>query len=326
MKWFEHQTSAHQNKKIRKIEIFYKDRGGQVVMAAIGRFWRLHEIVGSQGLGDDGLDTFSLPVDYGFEVLADDLFCSQDELFEFLELLANINSIDADSWRDQKIVYLPKLAERADTYTKRVAQRKEREQSREKTGQYGDRDRTVFEGCSKGVRTDLEQCSPPQTQTQSQEKEKGSLPKFSYPKEFEEIYFAYPKNRRGSKRAAFLQYQKFRPNMPGNIITVINRQKSEKNKADSLGIFYSEFPDLERWIKKANWEKDPFDFPEGNGNGEQPKRSRNPDCPRCRGSGLYERDRAPDGSPIMSSCNCERDGPNESQTAKPAASTLQSAG
>ena len=214
MKWFEHQTSAYQNKKIRKIEIFYKDRGGQVVMAAIGRFWRLHEIVGNQGLGDDGLDTFSLPRDYGLEVLADDLFCSQDELFEFLELLADINSIDADSWRDQKIVYLPKLAERADTYTKRVAQRKERGQSREKTGQYGDRDRTVFEGCSNGVQTDLEQCSPPQTQTQSQEKEKGSLPKFSYPKEFEEIYFAYPKNRRGSKRAAFLQYQKFRPNIP----------------------------------------------------------------------------------------------------------------
>ena len=85
MKWFEHQTSAYQNKKIRKIEIFYQDRGGQVVMAAIGRFWRLHEIVGSQGLGDDGLDTFSLPMDYGLEVLADDLFCSQDELFEFLE-------------------------------------------------------------------------------------------------------------------------------------------------------------------------------------------------------------------------------------------------
>jgi hypothetical protein len=119
MKWFEHQTSAHQNKKIRKIEIFYKDRGGQAVMAAVGRFWRLHEIVGNQGLGGDGLDTYSLPEDYGLEVLADDLFCSQDELIEFLNLLASINSIDADSWRDRQIIYLPKLAERADTYTKR---------------------------------------------------------------------------------------------------------------------------------------------------------------------------------------------------------------
>ena len=155
-------------------------------------------------------------------------------------------------------------------------------------------------------------------------RKKRSLSKFSYPKEFEEIYFAYPQNRRGSKRAAFLQYLKFKPSIPADVITVINRQKSEKSRANSLGIFYSEFPDLERWIKKANWEKDPFDFPDGNG--EQPKVSPNPDCPRCRGSGLYERDRAPDGSPIMSTCHCERDNPNESQTAKSAASTLQSAG
>ena len=155
-------------------------------------------------------------------------------------------------------------------------------------------------------------------------RKKRSLSKFSYPKEFEEIYFAYPQNRRGSKRAAFLQYLKFKPSIPADVITVINRQKSEKSRANSLGIFYSEFPDLERWIKKANWEKDPFDFPDGNG--EQPKVSPNPDCPRCRGSGLYERDRAPDGSPIMSTCHCERDNPNESQTAKSASSTLQSAG
>jgi hypothetical protein len=60
MKWFEHRTDAHGNKKIRKIEIFYKERGDQAVMAAIGRFWRLHEIVGTQGQGDDGLKTPSL--------------------------------------------------------------------------------------------------------------------------------------------------------------------------------------------------------------------------------------------------------------------------
>ncbi|MCG2770966.1 MAG: hypothetical protein L6277_02610 [Desulfobacterales bacterium] len=169
MKWFEHQTSAHQNKKIRKIEIFYKDRGGQAVMAAIGRFWRLHEIVGNQGLGDDGLDTFSLPVDYGFEVLADDLFCSQDELFEFLELLADINSIDADSWRDQKIVYLPKLAERADTYTKR------QNKIRSEKEQYSNSIRTQSDK--------VRECVSPQAQAQAPKKETPSLPKNSYPKE-----------------------------------------------------------------------------------------------------------------------------------------------
>lgn len=154
MKWFEHRTDAHGNKKIRKIEIFYKERGGQAVMAAIGRFWRLHEIVGMQGQADDGLDTFSLPDDYGLDVLADDLYCSQEELVEFFDLLAEINSIDAEAWQQHRRVYLPKLAERADTYTKRL-----------------NRIRTHKEPPSNNVRTGCEDNPTkfsPQTQTQAQ--------------------------------------------------------------------------------------------------------------------------------------------------------------
>ena len=185
--------------------------------------------------------------------------------------------------------------------------------------------RRVFERCLKKTQNSVHHHKHKHNHKHKKKKNALSL-NFHTPRNSKKFILPIPKTGVGANAAAFLQYQKFRPNIPANIITVINRQKSEKNKADSLGIFYSEFPDLERWIKKANWEKDPFDFPEGNGNGEQPKVSRNPDCPRCRGSGLYERDRAPDGSPIMSSCNCERDGPNESKTAKPAASTLQSTG
>jgi hypothetical protein len=184
MKWFEHRTDAHGNKKIRKIEIFYKERGDQAVMAAIGRFWRLHEIVGTQGQGDDGLDTFSLPDDYGLDVLADDLYCSQDELVEFFDLLAEINSIDADAWQQNQRVYLPKLAERADTYTKRLAQRREREKSRCDDGQYGPKAKTISGECSNIVRTDFEEssesvrnCSPPQTQTQTQAQEQRQTQK-----------------------------------------------------------------------------------------------------------------------------------------------------
>ena len=144
-------------------------------MAAIGRFWRLHEIVGTQGQGDDGLDTFSLPEDYGLEVLADDLYCSQEELEEFLDLLAEINSIDAEAWQKHRRVYLPKLAERADTYTERLAQRRERENFRCHNGQYGPTALTPSGECSNTVRTDFDErsesvrdCSPPQTQTQEQ--------------------------------------------------------------------------------------------------------------------------------------------------------------
>ncbi len=123
-------------------------------MAAIGRFWRLHEIVGMQGQADDGLDTFSLPDDYGLDVLADDLYCSQEELVEFFDLLAEINSIDAEAWQQHRRVYLPKLAERADTYTKRL-----------------NRIRTHKEPPSNDVRTGCEDNPTkfsPQTQTQAQ--------------------------------------------------------------------------------------------------------------------------------------------------------------
>jgi 5-methylcytosine-specific restriction endonuclease McrA len=118
MRWFEHRTDAGNNKKIRKIEVFYKDRGGQAVMAAVGRFWRLLEIIGQQGVADDGLDSFALPEDYGLEVLADDLYCTVEELREFLDLLAQVNSIDPTAWEEQK-VFCPKLADRAAEYTKR---------------------------------------------------------------------------------------------------------------------------------------------------------------------------------------------------------------
>jgi hypothetical protein len=156
MRWFEHRTDAGNNKKVRKIEVFYKDRGGQAVMAATGRFWRLMEIIGLQGIGEDGLDSFSLPEDYGLEVLADDLFCTVNELREFLDLLAEVNSIDGEAWKNEDRIYAPKLGERADTYSKKLK-----------------RIRTVNEQCSNTVRTGFEECqakvrecSAPQSQSQ----------------------------------------------------------------------------------------------------------------------------------------------------------------
>jgi hypothetical protein len=41
--------------------------------------------------------------------------------------------------------------------------------------------------------------------------------------------------------------------------------------------------------------------------------ARNPDCPRCRGKGLYRSGEMPDGSPAMKNCDCETG--NVSQTA-----------
>lgn len=125
MKWFEHQTSAALNKKIRKIEKhYYEEAEGssidpdQAAMAASGRYWRLLEVIGREGLDPDGKDIFELPADYTMELLADDLRCGIEYLEKFLNLLSEINAIDPEAWAEKRI-YCPKMAERADTYTKR---------------------------------------------------------------------------------------------------------------------------------------------------------------------------------------------------------------
>lgn len=85
----------------------------------------------------------------------------------------------------------------------------------------------------------------------------------SYSSDFLVIYSAYPKNQRGSKKNAFAQFKKLKPNIPANVTAIIDRQIQEKKKADSMGIFYPEFKHLERWLKAQSWENEPFDFKTG---------------------------------------------------------------
>jgi hypothetical protein len=291
MKWFEHQTSACQNKKIRKIEVFYKSRGGQAVMAAVGRFWRLHEIVGSQGLGDDNLDTYALPDDYGMEVLADDLFCSQDELVEFLELLASINSIDPDYWREKHQVYLPKLAERADTYTKRR-----------------NTIRTDNKDTSNYVRTPFKECVPPQAQAQAQAQKQAqtkskkslaiqppaggsSLPAYSC------VHFAITQEH-------FAAILKDFPAFPEEylLIEFLPRMRDwcadhrgdpkHKKKFDAGGRLKNPRSCFRTWLKTEDQGKaDPYRRPKPAAPlpAEPPGMQSvfDPHCPACRGSGRY---------------------------------------
>lgn len=93
----------------------------------------------------------------------------------------------------------------------------------------------------------------------------------SYPSDFESIYFAYPKNQRGSKKNAFDQFKKVKSQIPKDIIAIIQRQTIEKQEADSMGIFYPEFQHLERWLKAYSWQKEPFDFKAAKPKEEQPK-------------------------------------------------------
>jgi len=87
----------------------------------------------------------------------------------------------------------------------------------------------------------------------------------AYSSDFLLIYSAYPKNQRGSKKNAYVQFKKLKAQIPPNITEIIERQIREKKKADALGIFYPEFKHLERWLKAQAWENEPFDFNSGGG-------------------------------------------------------------
>jgi len=92
-----------------------------------------------------------------------------------------------------------------------------------------------------------------------------------YPQDFEAIYLAYPKNQHGSKKNAYGQFKKVKALIPKDVIPIIKRQIAEKQKADSLGIFYPEFKHFERWLKAAEWEREPFDFDAVKPKEEQPQ-------------------------------------------------------
>lgn len=79
---------------------------------------------------------------------------------------------------------------------------------------------------------------------------------------------------------------------------------------------------LDRWqgcsfdwiLAKRTEMREKLDALKGNGNGRPTPKSRDPDCPNCRGSGLVQSGTAPDGSPAMTicrKCNPDRSLPND---------------
>jgi hypothetical protein len=233
---------------------------------------------------------------------------------EIINLLCNLRQIDADLWKNRKIIWCQGLVDNfQEVYRKRK------------------RDlpiKPILDNCDRNKdncdRNTHNSTVPATEGTQSKVKESkekkikamsdpdGS--NGSYSPDFLIIYSAYPKNQRGSKKNAYMQFRKLKAQIPPNTPEIIFRQVQEKEKADGLGIFYPEFKHLERWLKAQSWENEPFDFPGVNENGGGPKVSRNPDCPRCHGKGLYQSGTMPDGAPAFLNCQCEKENVSQAAT------------
>ncbi|HSW62193.1 MAG TPA: Lin1244/Lin1753 domain-containing protein [Dissulfurispiraceae bacterium] len=95
-----------------------------------------------------------------------------------------------------------------------------------------------------------------------------------YTEDFETFWNLYPKST--AKKSAFAEWKKAKATglLPSIdvILSAIENQKRAKAKAAQTGQFTSEWPDPERWIKKARWEDDPESLigkTGGNGNGNK---------------------------------------------------------
>ncbi len=124
MKWFQHQCDADENKKVRKIEKWGLNQGGEEgAMAATGRYWRLLEKLGK---AEEKNGKFEFEPGYDLDLVADDLRCSPEYLMEFCNLLAQINAIDSQLWQEKRAIACPKLAERCDEYCKKKERRRQK--------------------------------------------------------------------------------------------------------------------------------------------------------------------------------------------------------
>jgi len=157
MKWFQHQCDADENKKVRKIEKWGLNQGGEEgAMAASGRYWRLLEKLGK---AEEKNGKFEFEPGYDLDLVADDLRCSPEYLMQFCNLLAEINAIDSHLWEEKKEIACPKLAERCDEYCKKKERRRQKMQGQSPEGvpslpgQGGEMVRTVSGQSSENVPT-----------------------------------------------------------------------------------------------------------------------------------------------------------------------------
>jgi len=105
--------------------------------------------------------------------------------------------------------------------------------------------------------SETDQRTETDTDTENREKKKNKKKSASsYSEDFESFFKAYP--NRTAKKSAFDAWKKAKasgqlPSME-SLIYAIENQKRAKRTAIKTGKFAPEWPDPERWIKKARWE------------------------------------------------------------------------
>ena len=116
MKWYKMDCDIQDNLDMRKLI----DEWGW------DWFGRYCAIIGKVGmLVTEKNQTFALQTNDGspfpVKLLANDCSTTVERLSDFCKYLANNRLIDKDAWYDKNLIFIPKLRERADEYTKKLS-------------------------------------------------------------------------------------------------------------------------------------------------------------------------------------------------------------
>ena len=115
MKWLKMDCDAQENLDMRKL---IADWGWDWY----GRYWAILGKVGM--LVTEKCQTFALQTNDGcpfpVKLLANDLSTIVERLSDFCQYLADNRLIDPDAWNNEKLIFVPKLKERADEYTRKL--------------------------------------------------------------------------------------------------------------------------------------------------------------------------------------------------------------
>lgn len=133
-------------------------------------------------------------------------------------------------------------------------------------------------------------------------KGKRVKPQPSFSPDFEIFWDAYP-NSSGGKDKTWERWQlrKEAGSLPPieYLLESVSRLSLSPKWQEDNGKY---IPMITTFINQGRWTDAGAIKP---GKGSAPPKARNPDCPRCRGSGLYQSGKGPDGAPIMKSCKCD---------------------
>ena len=177
------------------------------------------------------------------------LHCDEEAGIDMLNIMAETGKINKNLWLQKKIIYCEDL----------VNSLVEAYRRRENKPLTIDQISAIYQLMPSEIELMPSEIELPRiddgknTQRREEKRRKEKRVLCVYPEDFETFFKAYPKHT--GKKGALTEWKKAtgKPLLE-DILSAIENQKRAKRELTDAGQFAAEWPDPERWIKKARWE------------------------------------------------------------------------